>query len=203
MEVALAPRMLQFSLAPAWQPSRTPALRNRRSIYAYRVRGLSDPLLEVFNKPGSDESCEMRDSPSVTPQVFSLMNSDVATNRSIAMALRLEHDAKTATDRIQRGYELAIGQKPSASVRQKLLQHYEKMVDYHHQHKPERVEYPTRVTRSVVEEFSGDAVFYKERLDIYENYAPGKQAADVTAETRALADICLLLFNSNAFIYVF
>ena len=77
------------------------------------------------------------------------------------------------------------------------------MVDYHHQHKPERVEYPTRVTRSVVEEFSGDTVFYKERLDIYENYAPGKQAADVTAETRALADICLLLFNSNAFIYVF
>ncbi|SVC35082.1 uncharacterized protein METZ01_LOCUS287936, partial [marine metagenome] len=38
MEVALQPRMIQFSIAPAYQPSRTPDERNRRTIYAYRVR---------------------------------------------------------------------------------------------------------------------------------------------------------------------
>jgi hypothetical protein len=38
MEVALQPRMIQFSLSPAYQPSRTPTERNRRTIYAYRVR---------------------------------------------------------------------------------------------------------------------------------------------------------------------
>ncbi len=47
MEVALQPRMIQFSIAPAHQPSRTPTERNRRSIYAYRVRGQADPFLEV------------------------------------------------------------------------------------------------------------------------------------------------------------
>ena len=50
MEIALQPRMIQFSIAPAYQPSRTPAERNRRTIYAYRVRGQADPFLEVFNK---------------------------------------------------------------------------------------------------------------------------------------------------------
>ena len=44
LEVALQPRMIQFSIAPAHQPSRTPAERNRRTIYTYRVRGQADPL---------------------------------------------------------------------------------------------------------------------------------------------------------------
>ncbi|MFP6764555.1 MAG: DUF1549 and DUF1553 domain-containing protein, partial [Planctomycetaceae bacterium] len=43
LEVALQPRMIQFSIAPAHQPSRTPAERNRRTIYTYRVRGQADP----------------------------------------------------------------------------------------------------------------------------------------------------------------
>ena len=49
LEVALQPRMIQFSIAPAHQPSRTPAERNRRTIYTYRVRGQADPLLEIRN----------------------------------------------------------------------------------------------------------------------------------------------------------
>ena len=56
MEVALQPRMIQFSLAPAYQPSRTPEQRNRRSIYAYRVRGQAKPFMEMFNKQNNKES---------------------------------------------------------------------------------------------------------------------------------------------------
>ena len=55
MEVALQPRMIQFSLAPAYQPSPTPTQRNRRTIYAYRVRGQADPFLELFNTPNPNE----------------------------------------------------------------------------------------------------------------------------------------------------
>ena len=51
MEVALQPRMIQFSLAPAYQPSKWQKERNRRTIYAYRVRGQPDPFLELFNQP--------------------------------------------------------------------------------------------------------------------------------------------------------
>ena len=203
MEVALAPRMLQSSLAPAWQPSRTPRERNRRSIYVYRLRGLADPFLEVFNKPGANVSCERRDAPSVTPQVFSLMNSDVVTSRSIAMAVRLERERPSTAKRIRRGFRLALGETPGPQMMQRLLQHYEAMVVYHRAHQPRPPGYPTRVTRSVVEELSGDPFEYQELLDIYQDYVPDRQASDVGAETRALADICLLLFNSNAFIYLY
>nr|AHZ46172.1 secreted protein [uncultured bacterium 12-5D] len=203
MEVALSPRMLQFSLAPAYQPSRTPAERNRRSIYAYRVRGLSDPMLEVFNKPNSDDSCESRDAPNVTPQVFTLLNSDVVTTRSLAFAKRLEEERATLKERIVRAYRLSLARVPTGAELAKLEAHYGEMVAYHRANPPESVDYPTRVTRSLVEEFSGDPFEYEERLDVYEDYVPDVQAADVPAETRALADICMLLFNTNEFIYVY
>ena len=64
MEVALQPRMIQFSIAPAHQPSPTPKERNRRTIYTYRVRGQADPFLELFNQPNPNDSCEERDSAS-------------------------------------------------------------------------------------------------------------------------------------------
>jgi hypothetical protein len=164
---------------------------------------LSDPLLEVFNKPGSDESCEMRDSASVTPQVFSLMNSDVATSRSLAMAARMVKQADTPQAQIDLACQLALGHSPSPAIGQTLLKHYRAMVDYHRQHKPEAVSYPTKVTRSVVEEMSGDPFDYEEYLDIFEDFESDLQAADVDAKTRAMADVCLLLINSNAFMYVY
>ena len=86
MEVALAPRMIQFSLAPAYQPSPTPEGRNRRTIYAYRVRGLADPFLEIFNQPNPNDSCEARNTAAVSPQAFTLLNSDFMTDRSLAFA---------------------------------------------------------------------------------------------------------------------
>ncbi|QGJ68550.1 Secreted protein containing planctomycete cytochrome C domain [Planctomycetales bacterium 10988] len=202
-EVALAPRMLQFSLAPAWQPSRTPQERNRRSIYAYRVRGLPDPMLEVFNKPNADDSCELRDASSVTPQVFSLMNSEIATQRSIAMALRIKQEAMTPREQIIHGYRLCFGKLPTESMVKTLVRHYEQMVTYHQEHSPQPTTYPTMITRSLVEEFSGEPFEYQEMLDIYKDYTPDVQAADVSPEARAMADCCLLMFNANAFLFIY
>ncbi|MCH2182487.1 MAG: PSD1 and planctomycete cytochrome C domain-containing protein [Mariniblastus sp.] len=203
LEVALAPRMVQFSLAPAYQPSRTPEMRNRRSIYAYRVCGLPNPMMEVFNQPKPEESCELRDSASVSPQVFTLMNSDSVTKRSIAMARRLTADADSIEERVRRGFTLLGLQSPSPATVQLLVDHFEEMKKYHTENQPEPREYPVRLARSVVEEFTGEACHYIERLDIYENYVPDLHPSDVPPETRALADICLLLFNSNEFIFVY
>ena len=50
---------------------------------------------------------------------------------------------------------------------------------------------------------AGEAFEYEEKLDIYEDYVPDTQAADVGPETRALADICMILFNANEFVYVY
>lgn len=203
MEVALQPRMIQFSLAPAYQPSPTPEERNRRSIYAYRVRGLADPFLETFNQPNPNDSCEDRDSASVSPQAFTLLNSDVTTARSIAFALRVEKEAAMLDQQIERAVHLAFGRKPTDSELSKLVAYVEEMQSYHRSTDPERREYPTEITRSLVEEFTGDTFEYQEILPVFEDYEPDTQAADVSPETRALADLCLLLFNSNEFIYLY
>ncbi|MCH2178686.1 MAG: PSD1 and planctomycete cytochrome C domain-containing protein [Mariniblastus sp.] len=203
LEVALAPRMVQFSLAPAYQPSRTPQGRNRRSLYAYRVRGLADPIMEVFNKPNSDESCELRDTASVSPQVFAMMNSDNVTKRSIAMAQRLAEQKDSIDQQIRYGFEVLGLKPPKPETLNLLVEHFNQMKAYHKKHPPKPQHYPIQLPRSVVEEFSGEACHYVERLDIYENYVPDLHPWDVTPDTRAMADICLLLFNSNEFIYVY
>ena len=67
----------------------------------------------------------------------------------------------------------------------------------------EQQKYPTAIKRSLVEELTGQPFEYKEILPVFENYVHDKKTADVSANTRALADLCLLLFNSNEFVYVY
>ncbi len=202
MEVALQPRMIQFSLAPSYQPSRTPAERNRRSIYAYRVRGQADPFLEVFNQPNPNDSCEDRDVAAVSPQAFTLLNSDLMGDRSIALALRVEREAASADDRIRRAFRLTLGRQPTDAEIRRMTTYLDAMGKYHDGVKPEPVRYPTRVTRSVVEEFSGKSFEYEEVLPVFEDYVPDPKPSDTTPGTRALADVCLLLFNSHEFIHL-
>jgi mono/diheme cytochrome c family protein len=204
MEVALQPRMIQFSIAPAHQPSRTPAERNRRTIYAYRVRGQADPFLEIMNLPNPNESCELRDSASVTPQAFTLMNSDVMTDRSIAFALRVQKERPNDTKQwIRRAVQIAYSRVPTAKEQESLTAYLKEMQAYHRKHSPEKVEYPTQVVRSLVEELTGEPFEFIEKLNVYENYVPDPKPWSVDADTRALADVCLLLLNSNEFLYVY
>ncbi|MEM7011584.1 MAG: DUF1553 domain-containing protein, partial [Verrucomicrobiota bacterium] len=203
LEVALQPRMIQFSLAPAYQPSPTPEMRNRRSIYAYRVRGLANPFLETFNRPNPNDSCEDRDAASVSPQAFTLMNSDMVTARSIAFALRVEKERKTLSGQVKRAIQLAYNRVPSSEEQEKMEAYVSEMRKYHQSAEPESKEFPTKITRSLVEEFTGEPFEYEEILPVYENYTPDKQAADVGPDTRALADLCLLLFNSHEFVYLY
>ena len=204
MEVALQPRMIQFSIAPAHQPSKTPAERNRRTIYAYRVRGQPDPLLEVMNLPNPNESCEARDSAAVTPQAFTLMNSDAMTDRSIAFALRIQKEKPDEPAQwIRRAVQLAYTRAATPSEQKHLLAYLQEMRLYHQKHAPEAVEYPTQVVRSLVEEFTGEPFEFIERLNVYEDYVPDAKPWTVAADTRALADVCLLLLNSNELLYIY
>lgn len=204
MEVALQPRMIQFSIAPAHQPSRTPAERNRRTIYTYRVRGQADPMLEILNLPNPNESCETRNAAAVTPQAFTLMNSDVITDRSIAFALRVQREFAGQTDKqVRRAVQLAYGRLPTADEQQQLEGYVKQMLTYHASHKPEAVEYPKQIVRSLVEEFTGEPFEFIELLNVYNDYVPDAKPWTVSADTRAMADLCLLLLNSNELMYVY
>lgn len=203
MEVALQPRMIQFSIAPAYQPARTPQERNRRSIYAYRVRGQADPLMEVFNQPNPNDSCERRDTSAVSPQALTMLNSEYATSRSLSFAMRLEREAGDLPNRIERAYHLAYGRAPAAEMVDRLSDFVRSMARRRRDRAVERPSYPTRITRSLVEEFTGEPFEYEEWLPVYEDYVPDPQAWELQPETLALADLCLLLFNSNEFAYVY
>ncbi|TWT66127.1 PSD1 and planctomycete cytochrome C domain-containing protein [Allorhodopirellula solitaria] len=202
MEVALQPRMIQFSLAPAYQPSPRPDQRNRRSIYAYHVRGQADPFTELFNQPNPNESCELRESAAVTPQVFTLLNSDMVTDRAIAFALRLESESDDPSHQIDRAFRLALSRHASSDEMDQLTQYVDDMEAYHSGIQPEPVDYPSTITRSLVEEFSGEPFQYTEILPVFEGYQPDPKPADVSPRTRALADMCLLLLNTNELMYV-
>ncbi|MEQ9411573.1 MAG: PSD1 and planctomycete cytochrome C domain-containing protein [Fuerstiella sp.] len=202
MEVALQPRMIQFSLAPAYQPSATPEQRNRRTVYAYHVRGQADPFTELFNQPNPNESCEQRETAAVTPQVFTLLNSDMMTDRSIALAIRLQREQDSLAGQIEQAFRLVYGRSASADETKWMSRYVSDMKLYHGSVEPPTYRYPVKITRSLVEEFSGQPFEYEEILPGFENYQPDPKPRDVSADTRALADMCLLLLNSNEFMYV-
>ncbi len=54
----------------------------------------------------------------------------------------------------------------------------------------------------MVEEMTGETFTFTERLEVYDDYVPDLQASDADPSTRGLAELCLVLLNSNAFVYV-
>jgi hypothetical protein len=191
------------SVAPAYQPSPTPAERNRRTIYAFRFRTLPDPLLEVFNQPGSENSCERRDETTVTPQVFALFNGQFAHDRSVALADRLVQSTHDANDRIERAFQLVYGRAPTEEERHTCLAHVREMAEHHGRQPPVEVPLPTSIRREMVEELTGETFEWTEELDLVrEGYVRDVQPWQVDAETRAWAELCLVLLNSNEFAYV-
>ncbi|MDF9799828.1 hypothetical protein OKW21_005091 [Catalinimonas alkaloidigena] len=202
-EVALQPRHIMGSIAPAYQPSPTPEERNRRSIYTYHYRGMPSPMLEVFNQPNPDISCEGRIASTVTPQVFTLFNSRNSHSRALAMAWRLEEEATTLEQKIERGIALAWNRDAQPQEVVSSEKYIQQMISYHEENTPIARSYPVKVERTMFEEMTGEEFSYTERLDVYQNYQPDAQATEVPPETRALADFCLVLFNTNEFIYVY
>ena len=112
-DVALQPRQVMGTFAPAWEPSPRPEQRHRRTLYALKLRGVRDPLLEVFNAPTPDLSCEAREVSTVAPQAFALFNGEATRGRALAFAARLLKDTKTPDEAISRAFRLAFGRPPT------------------------------------------------------------------------------------------
>ena len=202
LEVALQPRHIMGSVAPAYQPSPLPEQRHRRTIYAFRYRTLPDPMMQVFDQPSSETSCDRRDTTTVTPQAFALFNGRFAHDRALAFAHRLQVQASDPERRLDIAFRIAFGRSPTNEERDRCRRHLEEMTVYHRGHAPVRVDLPTRVRRHMVEELTGTVVAWHEELDVFRNYQRDLKPWDVGPETRAWADLCLVLLNSNGFLYV-
>ena len=206
-EVALQPRQIMGTYAPAYQPSPLPSQRHRRSIYAMRIRGQRDPFAEVFNQPGFDKPCEVRETSTVTPQALALINGRVIHQMAVAWAVRLQtrdqtDDRPTDEDIVRRAIHLAFGRAATPEEIRRCVEHWQRMTRLHESQPARRDPWPTVVTRQAVEEMSGETFTFREQLEVFDHFEPDLEAADVPPKTRALADLCLVLFNSNEFLYV-
>ena len=128
---------------------------------------------------------------------------DVWIRIGIAFAVDLEKRNVTLAAQVEQAFRRALGRAPHETEQQRMLTYVREMRAYHDGVNPEPVIYPAKIQRSLVEEFSGRPFEYEEILPVFENYQPDTKPNEVKADTRALADLCLLLFNSNEFLYVY
>ena len=203
LEAALQPRQVMGTFAAAWVPNPLPEQRHRRSLYALKTRGQRDPFMEVFNEPGPDFSCETRELSTVTPQVFSLFNGQASCDRALALANRVVKEKTDDNRNVQRLFQLTYGRSPTSEEERLTIQHWNKMTAVQSKLHVDRPAPPLNVIREAVEENTGEKFTFHEKLDAYADFVPDLQPSNVDARTRALADICLALFNSNEFAFVY
>src|SRR5262249_30852917 len=130
-DVARQPQHRMGSLAPVYHPSPARKERHRRTIYTFQQRSQMDPLIEVFNAPGADLSCERRDASTVPTQAFALLNGQFVHDMALAMAVRLEREASTIDGRITRAFRLAYGRAPEARELRASKAHLARMMEMH------------------------------------------------------------------------
>jgi mono/diheme cytochrome c family protein len=202
LEAALQPRQVMGTYAPAYQPSPRPEQRNRRTLYAMVIRGQRDPFLTVFNQPSPEESCEGRSASTVPTQALTLFNSTESHDRALATAARILREAGNEAEAIRLAFLLITGQEPSDMDRAACLEHWRAMIDRHAEAETKPTLPPTSITRLAIDENTGEPFSFTEELDSVRDYVPDLLPGDVDPRTRALAEACLVLFNTNTFIYL-
>lgn len=202
-EVAFQPRQIMGGTASVYEPDSLPSERNRRTLYAERIRGVRDPFLEAFNQPGPDKSCELRETSIVAPQALTLINSQEVLDRSIAFANRLIQLQLADDDAtIRQAFQIALARMPSEDELEACVQHWKVATEDEAGKSYPFVEFPSQITRTVMAEKTGQPYSFVELMPAYQTYQPDLQPSDVDARTRGLALVCRVLLNTNEFAYV-
>lgn len=201
-DVGFQPRQVMGTFAPAWEPSPLPEQRHRRTLYALKLRGVRDPLLEVFNAPTPEISCEAREVSIVAPQAFTLFNGETTRMRALALALRISKEAKTAEETVSLAFRYTFGRFPTKLESNACIEHWRAMTERHKSLQLEEPKRPTEVIREAVEENTGEKFFFQEVLPSANDFVPDLHPAHATQELRGLMETCLVLFNTNEFLYV-
>ena len=201
-EVALQPRQIMGGTASVYEPDPLPQMRNRRTVYAEKIRGLRDPFMETFNQPGPDKSCELRETSTVAPQALTLLNAEEVRDRSLALAARALMEGRTDEAAIQRAFTLTLGRPAGRRELDACLKHWRTATAEETGRTRQPRRYASKIKRTVMAEKTGEPYDFIEHMPAYENYEPDLQPGDVDARTRGLATVCLALFNSNEFAYL-
>ncbi|MDQ6700574.1 MAG: DUF1553 domain-containing protein, partial [Acidobacteriota bacterium] len=200
--VANQPQQIMGTLMPAYRASPTRRERNRRTIYTFQKRNLTNPFVDVFNGPSLDESTDRRLASTVPTQVFALFNGEFTHNMALAFAARIEKLGNNADGKIDAAFESAVNRLPTDPERARVRKFLLQMTDYHRHTAPPPVREQKPVIRGITSELTGTEVMIEEDRDSAAHEA-NLHAREVSPETRAMAELALALFNLNEFVYVY
>src|SRR5262249_6726371 len=157
---------------------------------------LIDPMIEVFNGPTLDFSCERRESSTVPTQAFALLNSQFAQDMALAFAVRLEHESGRPDGRIERAFLLAFGRTPDEKERALASRHPAPQTQFPPRTPPPAKPQRRPIVHQITSELTGATFSFLQQEDP-SPYEENLHRADVSPETRALADLALVLLNAN------
>lgn len=149
----------------------------RRSIYLFNKRNVRLPMLEALDQPDTLNSCAVRPISTFAPQALILMNSPFVLTQGKAMAVALVRDVgHDPQKQLQELYRRAVGRLPNPTERELGLEFLREQ---------------TATIRQRIQ--NGQPI----GLDLDE--LPPQ--ADLAA-VRALADLCVVIFNTHEFVYL-
>jgi hypothetical protein len=184
-----------------WPVTPDKTQHTRRSIYLFSKRNVRLPLLEAFDQPDTLNSCAARPVSTFAPQALILMNGPFVREQGQALAERLVKDCGPDTDRQIRGlYHRAFGRDPwpeEHKLTSEFLKAQTATIRDASRHGranapgtralPEQARLPVHVI------LGGVSIV----LDPH-TFPPGADPALASA----LADLCVVIFNTHEFVYI-
>jgi len=160
-----------------WPVTPDAAQHTRRSLYLFNKRNVRLPMFEAFDQPDTLNSCAFRPVSTFAPQALILMNGPFVRDQGKALAAALAKEAgPDAGKQIDALYRRALGRAPRAEE--------------------------SRLARAFLDAQAGtirDRLRARQPIGLDPATLP--PGADL-ARVRALADLCVVVFNTHEFVYV-
>ncbi len=99
------------------------AQSHRRAAYRFIVRSQPDPFMTTLDCADSSQSTPLRDETLTSLQALSLLNNRFNLSMSQHFARRLEREAASLSERVERALQLTLGRAPSAAESEQLIQY--------------------------------------------------------------------------------
>ena len=160
-----------------WNETRSATGHRRRSVYVFVRRNTPYPMLATFDFPDTHESCARRNQTTTAPQALALLNGQEPSEWARAFSGRvLELAGSSPARQVEAAFRLAYARGPQPREKDLSLTFLERQ-----------------------------ARIVSDRSDAAEPVAlPDSIPSGVSPEhAGALVDYCLMLLNSNEFVYSF
>jgi hypothetical protein len=120
---------------------------------------------------------------------------------ALALAARITREADSLKGRIERAFQLVYTRNPTAEESAASMAHLRALTDHHRAHPAPTRAQPAPIVHMITSELTGEKFQFTQQEDP-EPYEHNLHPSDVPPETRALADLALVLLNSNEFVYL-